>query len=129
VVVVQTSNPDHYALLAAQGGDYRRFYDEEIAARRLFEFPPASDLAVLTFSDADPEKAAEEARGAGDWLRSVLEGGTLPGIRLLGPTPPFLHRLRGEYRWQLTLKGHRLERIRPHLPRGRGWVYDVDPFS
>ncbi len=128
-VVVQTSNPDHYALLAAQRGDYRCFYQEEIAGRRLFEFPPASDLAVLTFSDPDPEKAAGEARQAGDWLRSVLNGGTVPGIRLLGPTPPFLHRLRGEYRWQLTLKGRDLARIRPHLPRGRGWVYDVDPFS
>lgn len=129
LVVVQTSNPDHYALVAAQRADYRRFFEEEIASRRLFEFPPASDLAVLTFSDADPGRAAEEARQAGDWLRSVLEGGTLPGIRLLGPAPPFLHRLRGEYRWQLTLKGRDLERIRPHLPRGRGWVYDVDPFS
>lgn len=129
LVVVQTSNPDHYALLAAERGDYRAFYEEEIASRRLFEFPPAADLAVLTYSDADPERAAGEARAAGDWLRSVLAGGTLSGIRLLGPTPPFLHRLRGEYRWQLTLKGRDLGRVRPHLPRGRGWSYDVDPFG
>ncbi|MGH7922708.1 MAG: replication restart helicase PriA, partial [Candidatus Dormibacteraceae bacterium] len=128
-VVVQTSNPDHYSLRAAQRGDYAAFFTEEIASRRLFEFPPAADLAVLTFSDPDQERAASEARAAGEWLGSVLEGGTLPGVRLLGPAPPFLHRLRGEYRWQLTLKGRDLGRIRPHLPRGRGWVYDVDPFS
>ncbi|MFZ0216961.1 MAG: primosomal protein N', partial [Candidatus Dormiibacterota bacterium] len=128
-VIVQTSNPEHYSLLAAQRGDYRAFYDQEIVARRLFEFPPAAELAVLTFSDPDPERAASESKSAGEWLQSVLDGGTLPGIRLLGPTPPFLHRLRGDYRWQLTLKGHDLARVRPHLPRGRGWSYDVDPFS
>jgi primosomal protein N' (replication factor Y) len=128
-VVVQTSNPDHYSLRLAQLGDYRAFFEQEIRARRRFEFPPAADLAVLTFSDPDPEQAAEEAQSAGAWLRSVLEGGTLPGIRLLGPAPPFLHRLRGEHRWQLILKGRDLQRMRPHLPRGRGWSYDVDPFN
>jgi hypothetical protein len=38
-----------------------------------------------------------------------------------------MHRLRGEYRWQVTLKGDGLERARHLAPRGRGWSFDVDP--
>ena len=49
------------------------------------------------------------------------------GVRLLGPSPAFIHRLRGDFRWQLTLKGADLDRVRPLAPRGRGWSYDVDP--
>ena len=41
--------------------------------------------------------------------------------------PAFIHRLRGDYRWQLTLKGSDLGRVRPLAPRGRGWSYDIDP--
>ena len=49
------------------------------------------------------------------------------GLDVLGPTPAFLHRLRGEYRWQITVRGTDIERAFPHLPRARGWSIDVDP--
>jgi len=39
----------------------------------------------------------------------------------------FLQRLRGQYRWQFTVRGEEIERALPHLPRGRGWSIDVDP--
>jgi primosomal protein N' len=47
----------------------------------------------------------------------------------MGPTPAFIHRLRGEYRWQVTLKGNGLERARHLAPRGKDWSYDVDPLT
>jgi primosomal protein N' (replication factor Y) len=128
-VVVQTSDPDHYAMRAAQRGDYEAFYRQEMPFREAFEFPPSVELAVLTYSHADQEKSAGTSRDAAERLATALIANKLHGIRLQGPSPAFLHRLRGEYRWQLTLKGEGvgLERVRPHLPRGRGWSYDVDP--
>jgi primosomal protein N' len=47
----------------------------------------------------------------------------------MGPSPAFIHRLRGEYRWQVTLKGDRLERARHLAPRGKDWSYDIDPVG
>jgi primosomal protein N' len=47
----------------------------------------------------------------------------------MGPSPAFIHRLRGEYRWQVTLKGEGLERARHLAPHGRGWSFDVDPVT
>jgi primosomal protein N' (replication factor Y) len=126
-VVVQTSNPDHYSLQRAAAHDYRGFYEDEVPSRQLFGFPPYADLAVMTYSDEDPEKAATVAREGAEHLASGLVGQHIEGIRLLGPSPAFIHKLRGQYRWQVTLKGQGLDRVRRLAPRGRGWTNDVDP--
>jgi primosomal protein N' (replication factor Y) (superfamily II helicase) len=126
-VVVQTSNPEHYSLRAASTGDYEGFYAAELPSRKAFVFPPFAELAVLTRTDADDARAASVAREAAEELATGLLREGIEGIRVMGPAPAFIHRLRGEYRWQVTLKGDGLERARHLAPRGKGWSYDVDP--
>jgi primosomal protein N' (replication factor Y) (superfamily II helicase) len=126
-VVVQTSNPDHYALRCAATNDYEGFYAAELPSRKAFSFPPFADLAVLTRTDADDTKAATSAREAAEALASGLLKEGIEGIRVMGPAPAFIHRLRGEYRWQVTLKGDGVQRAHHLAPRGKGWSYDVDP--
>ena len=128
-VIVQTSNPEHYSLRCAASGDYEGFYEAEMPSRKAFVFPPFAELAVLTRTDADDTQAAASAREAADALASGLLGEGIEGIRVMGPAPAFIHRLRGEYRWQVTLKGDGLERARHLAPRGKGWSYDVDPST
>jgi len=128
-VIVQTSNPEHYSLRCAAAGDYEGFYAAELPSRKAFTFPPFADLAVLTRSDSDDARAAASAREAAESIASGLLKDGIEGIRVMGPSPAFIHRLRGEYRWQVTLKGERLERARLLAPRGRGWSFDVDPVT
>ncbi len=128
-VIVQTSNPEHYSLRCAAAGDYEGFYVAELPSRKAYTFPPYAELAVLTRSDADDARAAAEAREAAEALATGLLREAIEGIRVMGPSPAFIHRLRGEYRWQVTLKGDGLERARHLAPRGRGWSYDVDPVT
>jgi primosomal protein N' (replication factor Y) len=128
-VVVQTSNPEHYSLRCAATGDYEGFYAAELPSRKAFVFPPFAELAVLTRTDADDAKAAAFAREAAEELASGLLREGIDGIRVMGPAPAFIHRLRGEYRWQVTLKGDGIERARHLAPRGKGWSYDVDPVT
>ncbi|HEY8814730.1 MAG TPA: primosomal protein N' [Candidatus Dormibacteraeota bacterium] len=128
-VVVQTSNPEHYSLRCAATGDYEGFYAAELPSRKAFMFPPFAQLAVLTRTDADDARAAASARDAAEELASGLLREEIEGVRVMGPAPAFIHRLRGEYRWQVTLKGDGLERARHLAPRGKGWSYDVDPLT
>ena len=128
-VVVQTSNPDHYSLRCAAAGDYEGFYAAELPARQAFVFPPFADLAVLTRTDAADDRAAASTKAAAEAIASGLLKEGIEGIRVMGPSPAFIHRLRGEYRWQVTLKGDSLERARHLAPRGKGWSYDVDPMT
>jgi len=128
-VVVQTSNPEHYSLRCAAAGDYDGFYAAELPARKAFVFPPFADLAVMTRTDREDARAATSARDAAEALSTGLLRDGIEGIRVMGPSPAFIHRLRGEYRWQVTLKGVGLERARHLAPRGKGWSYDVDPAT
>ena len=128
-VVVQTSNPEHYSLRCAAAGDYEGFYAAELPSRKAFTFPPFAELAVLTRTDADDGRAAAAAREATEALAAGLLKESIEGIRVMGPSPAFIHRLRGEYRWQVTLKGDGLERARHLAPHGRGWSYDIDPVT
>jgi primosomal protein N' (replication factor Y) (superfamily II helicase) len=128
-VVVQTSNPEHYSLRCAAVGDYEGFYAADLPARKAFSFPPFADLAVLTRTDADDARAADSAREAAEGIAAGLLKDGVEGIRVMGPAPAFIHRLRGEYRWQVTLKGERLHRARHLAPRGKGWSYNVDPVT
>ena len=128
-VIVQTSNPEHYSLRCAAEGDYESFYAAELPARKAFVFPPHADLAVLTRTDREDARAAASAREASDAMAAGILKDGIEGIRVMGPSPAFIHRLRGEYRWQITLKGKGLERARHLAPRGKGWSYDVDPVT
>ncbi|HKV87012.1 MAG TPA: primosomal protein N' [Candidatus Dormibacteraeota bacterium] len=128
-VIVQTSNPEHYALRCAAHGDYEGFYAAELPSRKAFVFPPFADLAVLTRTDREDARAAASAREVAESIASGLLREGIDGIRVMGPSPAFIHRLRGEYRWQVTLKGDGLERARHMAPRGNGWSYDVDPVT
>jgi primosomal protein N' (replication factor Y) len=105
--------------------DYLEFARDEIRIRRALRFPPYARLVVCTIAHKDDLRAEEEARLAVEKVSGILRSGD--GLDVLGPAPAFLHRLRGEYRWQFTLRGEAIERAFPHLPRGRGWAIDVDP--
>ena len=128
-VVIQTSNPEHYSLHCAAADDYEGFYAAELPMRKSFTFPPYAELAVLTRTHREDARAAESAREAAEGIAAALVRDGIEGIRVMGPSPAFIHRLRGEYRWQVTLKGQRLERARHLAPRGKGWSYDIDPVT
>lgn len=128
-VIVQTSNPEHYSLRCAAAGDYEGFYNAELPSRKAFTFPPFAELAVLTRTDRDEAHAAASAREAAETIATGLLKDGIEGIRVMGPSPAFIHRLRGEYRWQVTLKGDGLERARHLAPHGKDWSYDVDPVT
>jgi primosomal protein N' (replication factor Y) len=124
-VILQTYSPGHYAVRHAVGHDYLGFAHEEIRIRRAAGFPPYSRLCVCTCAHRDDAEAERRARRAAEKLSATLTPDL--GVDVLGPTPAFVHRLRGEYRWQITVRGASLEGALPHLPTDRGWSIDVDP--
>lgn len=132
-VVIQTYNPDHYSVVAASRHDYALFYEREIAFRRIAEYPPFSELVLLTVADAAEGRAREGAERLATEVRKMV-GET---ATVLGPSPAPLARLRGLYRFQVLVKG-KLERssriaLRAAAEEIRRWDenlrvnLDVDP--
>lgn len=98
-VLVQTYNPDHFAIVAAAGHDYELFYRQQILLRQSMGYPPYAELIRLVFTG--PEQA--EVQAAAAHVHRLLRDG-FPG-ELLDPTPAPLARLRGMYRHHVILKG------------------------
>ena len=128
-VVVQTYAPDHYAITAAAAHDYQTFFDAEMAARAAHDYPPFGRLARLVHADSDTARARDQAQALADFLRRERDRLGLPGPEVLGPTPAYVYRRRGRYRWQITLRGADPLPLLRGLDFGRGWTVDVDPVS
>jgi len=103
-VVIQTLNPAHYAIKRAALHDYAGFYEEEIKARKELSYPPFSRLSVLRITGTDERaalKAASALRQEADRISPDFGG----EITCLGPAPALVARVRGEYRFNMLLKG------------------------
>jgi primosomal protein N' (replication factor Y) len=126
-VVLQTYEPDNYAIQAAARHDYRGFYEREILSRRELRYPPFARLVRLEYRHADPRKAEETAKSLADHLRGWIRKDDA-SIEMLGPVPCFFSKLYGRYRWQIVLRGPNPAQ----LLRDRSlpdWIVEVDPPS
>jgi len=127
-VIVQTYNPDHYAVRAAAGHDYAAFYRQELDYRRRLGYPPFSRLVALRFSDQDPTRCETEARRLDRWLAAEIRRLDL-SASLIGPAPCFFGRIQGRYRWQIVIRGPNPISLLSDAALPRGWRIDVDPIS
>ncbi len=100
-VLVQTYQPNHYAIQQARSHDYPGFFEREIDARRPLAYPPFSRLVNIRISGLDEDKVRTAAHQVADFLRSRSPGRV---VEILGPSPAPLMKLKDRTRWQLMLK-------------------------
>jgi primosomal protein N' (replication factor Y) len=132
--IVQTLYPDHYSVRLACLQDYAAFFERELEFRRRMRYPPLVSMINTVVRSRTFAGAMDDAAGIAQRLRGDAERS---GLRVLGPAPAPLGRLRGEYRAQLLIKGSHRQRMReivlaaiaarPELQRRV--MVDVDPVS
>ncbi|HET7094692.1 MAG TPA: primosomal protein N', partial [Thermomicrobiales bacterium] len=127
-VIVQSYTPDHYAIQAAARHDYNAFFAEEIDFRRSHGYPPFSRLVRYLFRHRSEAACAAAADQMARRLARHARDRAAP-MELLGPTPAFASRVRGDYQWQIVLKTDDLEPLLDGLPDDPGWTVDIDPQS
>ena len=133
-VIIQTFNPQHYALRHARNHDYKAFYEEEIEFRKALHYPPFSRIVNLRLSSVNKDVLIEEARRLGK-LANKLSAGCGNAVEIIGPAESPLSKIRGRYRWQMLLKGkntdllHKITReiINRHKNSHVKITADVDP--
>jgi primosomal protein N' (replication factor Y) len=129
-VVIQTWSPSHYAITSGAEHDYRTFFENEIAFRRQFGYPPFKPMIKLLYRHTDEATARYEAERFADYLEAALiERRDLEGVDILGPAPAFAAKIRGRYGYQLVLRGAGARALLAELQIPYGWVVDVDPVS
>jgi primosomal protein N' (replication factor Y) len=141
-VILQTYNPEHFSIQAAQNQDFREFYRQEIVFRRALKYPPFSRIIQLKIAGRDKRQTETHARSLGEVCRRLGQQDDVlrKSVEVMGPIEAALARIAGKYRWQILLKGQRagtlhrfvwrVMRENPALFNRRGVTVavDVDPF-
>jgi primosomal protein N' (replication factor Y) (superfamily II helicase) len=135
-VVIQSYFPDHYTFQLAVAQRFEDFYARESRFRKAMFYPPFTALAAVMVMDRDPAKAAGMAREVGEFLDSLRSN----AIRILGPAPAPLERIKRVHRHQLLIKSSSRATLHQLLQRLQTYVeekkigatrvvIDVDPVS
>ncbi len=99
-VIIQTYNPDHYAIKLAQTQDYEQFYRYEMRVRHAGNYPPFYYTVLISVAARKEQNAAREAFSIQRQLAKHLHPTTI----ILGPTPSAISRLKNQYYYQILVK-------------------------
>ena len=135
IVLVQTINPDHYAVRLAAAQDYQGFYEKELNFRRMMHYPPFAAMANVLVRSEKKEMAMRMSTDLGFLLNPPPEK-----LRVMGPAEAPVPRLKSEYRYQFLIKAASRKALNELLQKIRAYaidnkwgatalVIDVDPLT
>jgi len=135
LVLVQTINPDHYAVRMASLQDYQAFYEKELHFRRIMRYPPFAAMANVMVRHEKQQEALRRSTELSAFLSPVPEN-----MRILGPAEAPVSRVKNEYRYQMLIKAASRKALGELLYRARQYaldhkwnatslVIDVDPLT
>jgi primosomal protein N' (replication factor Y) len=135
IVLIQTINPDHYAVRLAAAQDYPGFYQKELHFRRMMHYPPFSAMANVLVRAEKKEMAMRMSSELGLLLMPPPEK-----LKIMGPAEAPVPRLKNEYRYQFLVKAASRKALNALLQRIRAFalenkwgatalVIDVDPLT
>jgi primosomal protein N' (replication factor Y) len=137
-VLVQSYNPEAAPIARMLTNDFEKFSEEELKRRKQLSWPPNTRMVALRI---EGESADLVARVSKQLARVASQNLPPPsqGLRILGPAPAPITRIKGKTRWQLVLKApthaamfktiDALERSLEDVPSSVRVVIDVDPAA
>ena len=128
-VIIQTFQPENYAIQSAAEQDYQAFYLREMAYRRQQRNPPYSRLIRLLFTHTSQANCESKAIDMANDLRNRRAEWDITDTDILGPMPAFPARLRGRYRWHIVLRGANPRALLDKVDIPAGWSVDIDPVA
>ncbi|MBI5513358.1 MAG: primosomal protein N' [Deltaproteobacteria bacterium] len=138
-VLIQTWQPEHPVLRRARTHDFLGFYEDEVAGRQELGYPPFGRLAALKMDGPEDPKLQAQVASLDDFLRAMPE--VIDGaVKVLGPAPSPIERIRGRFRMQFLLRASERPPLRRVLARVVGALddftrdevrlaLDVDPMN
>ncbi|MGT2636407.1 primosomal protein N' [Streptococcus ratti] len=116
-VLIQTYNPNHYAIQMAKNQDYEAFYRREMAIRRSLAYPPYYFTVGLTLSHKNEQEVIKKSYEVVALLKAELTD----KIKILGPTPKPVARTHNLYHYQIIIK----YRFEEHLESVLNQILDL----
>lgn len=99
-VIIQTFNPDHYAITLAKNHDYIDFYKEEMKIRKMLKYSPYYYMVLVSITSKDYELGFKEANKIGSYIRNNISNDSI----VLGPTMANMFKVNNIYHYQIIIK-------------------------
>ncbi len=99
-VVIQTYQPDNYAIISAAEQDYKAFYEEEISYRSLLRYPPAAHMLAIQIWAKDESFGKEKA----NQLRAYIDRMRIEDTIIIGPAMAAISKINDVYRMVIYVK-------------------------
>ena len=105
-VIMQTYNPDHFSILAAEKQDFHAFYNQEILFRKSLGYPPFSRMIQIRISGKNKQDVKACAENTGEFISRHItcHQPAFDSVGVLGPVEAPIFKLADHYRWQILLK-------------------------
>ncbi len=98
-VIIQTQNPEHYAIQFAKKHDYLGFYKEEMKNRRKLSYSPYYYMTSIKVISSNYDKVCQESNKIGTFLREKLTNSII-----IGPTVCSVFKMNNLYRFNIIIK-------------------------
>lgn len=127
-VIVQTYQPNYYAIQSAIERDYESFYEKEIKQRKDNLFPPFTYLLKIVCIYKTESATINNIKKMNQLIKSQISR----NVKIFGPAPAFYERINNKYHWQIIIKSSdrkELIAITKLIPISPHWQYDIDATS
>ena len=103
-VVIQTYQPEHYAIAAAASQDYKAFYEMEMAYRRMLRYPPVYNMLQILLTGESKGKVESYAGILCRDLKEKTKTLQYTQTRIIGPGEAAIGKINDEYRYVIYIK-------------------------
>ena len=104
--MIQTYEPEHYAVQYAAAQDYEGFYNEELAYRKALLYPPVHHMLAVQISAKTDDHAQYLCGRIREKLDYIAQN-RATGLLLIGPAPARVSRIKDTYRYVLYIKSEK----------------------
>jgi primosomal protein N' (replication factor Y) len=136
-VLVQTSCPAEPSIVSASKHDYWGFANAELEHRRQMRAPPFEHLSRVIVRGPEQSEVQSAVRQLAETCRATAAN-VAPGVRILGPAPAPVARVKGDFRYHFQLSAVSIGEIQAvwrgalssfSPPRRVEFAMDVDPVN
>ncbi len=140
-VVIQTYQPEHYAVVHAGAQDYESFYEEEILYRELSGYPPVDHMLAVQLYGKYPDNLQKLAEELASYTGSMADNSQplAKRLRVIGPAPASIAKINDIFRYVFYVKHEKYDKlvqvkdlleqkIQIIQPRYESVQFDFDPM-
>ncbi|MCF7793863.1 MAG: primosomal protein N' [Candidatus Cloacimonetes bacterium] len=137
-VIIQTYNPEHFAIQLAMQQDFEKFADKELKLRQILKYPPAQRMARILFTNPREQYLREQLATIHPLLNKIKSYYDSSDLSILGPVQAPMVRLQNSYRYHIIIKAASVQIISQVVNRLKENIrlsssikmsIDIDPYG